>query len=98
MKFTYYTIIGKDVNLRKGHVENVREYAGFDKLTCEKEFLVIVYKNANIPQSTTDSILDYCANNDIRTHVYDEPTTVFLNNLYACSRDVLNCTTSSFLP
>ena len=38
MKFTYYTIIGKDLNLLKGHVQNIKEYAGFDKLECEKEF------------------------------------------------------------
>ena len=82
--FTYYTIIGKDVNLLQGHVENVKEYAGFDKLPCEKEFLVIVYKNSGIPESVTSEILNYCASQDIRTYIYEEPTDSFLDNLYAC--------------
>jgi len=82
MKFTYYTIIGKDLELLKGHVENVKEYAGFDKLTCDKEFLIIVYKNKNIPTNVTDVLLEYCANNGIRTVLYDEPTDSFLDNLY----------------
>lgn len=84
MKFTYYTIIGKDLNLLKGHVENIKNYAGFDKLSCNKEFLIIVYKNKSIATETTESILNYCKDNNIRTYVYEEPTTVFLNNLYAC--------------
>lgn len=82
--FTYYTIIGKDLNLLKGHTKNVKEYAGFDKLTCEKEFLVIVYKNKNIPEYITQEILNWCSENDIRTYVYEEPNDVFLTNLYAC--------------
>ena len=84
MKFTYYTIIGKDLNLLKGHVENVRKYSGFDDLTCDKEFIVVVYKNSKIPETVTNDILSYCVDNDIRTHVYDEPTTSFLDNLYHC--------------
>jgi hypothetical protein len=84
MKFTYYTIIGKDLNLFKGHVENVKTYAGFDRLSCEKEFLVIVYTNSNITIDTTESILNYCEDNNIRTVVYREPATNFLNNLYTC--------------
>jgi len=56
--FTYYTIIGKDLNLLKGHISNVKDYAGFNKLECEKEILVIVYKNKNIPEHITQEILD----------------------------------------
>lgn len=84
MKFTYYTIIGKDLNLLKGHITNIKEYAGFNKLTCEKELLVIVYKNSKIPPAITDSILEYCKSEGIKTFIYDEPTTSFIDNLYAC--------------
>ena len=84
MKFTYYTIIGKDLNLLKGHIQNVKEYAGFNKLTCEKELIVIVYKNDKIPQHITDSILDYCKSENIRVDIYNEPTSVFIENLYYC--------------
>ena len=82
--FTYYTIIGKDLNLLKGHAQNVKEYAGFDRLPYEKEFLVIVYKNSKIPESVTSEILDYCESQDIRTYTYEEPTESFIDNLYAC--------------
>lgn len=84
MTFTYYTIIGRDLDLLKGHVENVKKYAGFDRLPGKKEFLVIVYKNKNIPQKTTNAILAYCKKEKIKTHIYDEPTNVFIKNLYAC--------------
>jgi hypothetical protein len=84
MKFTYYTIIGKDVSLLKSHIENIKGYAGYDKLTCEKELLVIVYTNSRIKPETTAGILEYCKQNNIRTHIYNEPTTNFLDNLYAC--------------
>ena len=82
--FTYYTIIGKDLSLLKGHVENIKEYAAFDRLPCEKEFLIIVYKNKKIPEQVTSEILDYCNSQDLRTHIYEEPTDSFLHNLYAC--------------
>lgn len=82
MKFTYYTIIGKDLDLLRGHVESVKKYAGFDNLDCEKEFLVVVYKNKRIPELVTKSLLEYCADNAIRTVIYDEPTDSFLDNLY----------------
>jgi hypothetical protein len=84
MKFTYYTIIGRDINMLKGHVQNIKEYAGFDRLPCDKEFLVIVYKNQNIPESKTQEILTFCKEQNIRTHVYEEPTSNFIENLYAC--------------
>lgn len=85
MKLTHYTIIGKDINLLKGHVENVKHYAGFDELQCEKEFLVIVYTNPKIPRNVTSDILEYCWEEGLRTVVYDEPEeNSFLENLYAC--------------
>tara|TARA_R100000278_G_scaffold94994_1_gene72521 strand:+ start:326 stop:1120 length:795 start_codon:yes stop_codon:yes gene_type:complete len=82
--FTYYSIIGRDIDLLKGHVENVKNYAGFDRLTCEKEFLMIVYKNSTISDSVTSDILSFCEDNNIKTHVYEEPNNNFLTNLYAC--------------
>jgi len=84
MKFTYYTIIGKDLNLLKGHVKNIKEYAGFDELPCEKEFLIIVYRNSKIPENITNSLIDYCDSEGIRTVIYDEPIDRFIDNLYAC--------------
>ena len=84
MKFTYYTIIGKDLELFKGHVENVKKYAGFDLLDCEKEFITIVYQNATIPKQITKDILNYCEDQNIKSIVYDEPHNIFIDNLYAC--------------
>lgn len=84
MKFTYYTIIGKDLNLLKGHIDNVKNYAGFDELSCEKEILIIIYTNKNIPQSTTDSIISFCEENYLSYHIYNEPHNVFIENLYKC--------------
>ena len=84
MKFTYYTIIGKDLNLLKGHVQNIKGYAGFDALECEKEFIMIVYRNDRIPENITTEILEYCRFQDVRTVIYNEPTTSFIHNLYAC--------------
>lgn len=84
MKFTYYTIIGKNLDLLKGHVKNVKEYAGFNKLTCEKEFIVIIYTNRTISTETTQSLIDYCTLENIKYVMYDEPTNVFIENLYAC--------------
>lgn len=84
MKFTYYTIIGKDKALLEGHVKNVKEYAGFDKLTCEKEFVVIIYRNKNIPDHITNELFNFCTNNNLTVKFYDEPTTSFIDNLYAC--------------
>lgn len=84
MKFTYYTIIGKNLDLLKGHIDNVKNYAGFNKLTCEKELLVIIYTNNNIPKETTNSLIEYCKNEGVRYVIYEEKTNVFINNLYAC--------------
>ena len=83
-EFTYYTIIGKDLNLFKGHVENIKKYAGFDKLNCKKSFNVIVYKNEKIKPEVTESILDYCKSQDITPIIYNEPNRPFIDNLYAC--------------
>ena len=84
MKFTYYTIIGKDTNMLRGHIQNIKEYAGFDKLTCDKEFVVIVYKNSRIPEDKTKELIDICTANNITTCIYEEKTNVFIDNLYAC--------------
>ena len=70
--FSYYTIIGKDLNLFKGHIDNVKKYAGFDKLQCDKELITIVYKNKNIPEEVTSEILEYCDNEEISTFLYEE--------------------------
>ncbi|MFB5628743.1 MAG: hypothetical protein ACE5RF_03850 [Nitrosarchaeum sp.] len=83
-EFTYYTIIGKDLDLFKGHVENVKNYAGFNKLPCEKNFNVIIYRNNKIKKETTDSILKYCKEENITPIIYDEPGNSFIENLYAC--------------
>lgn len=83
--FTYYTIIGKDLNLLKGHVENVKHHAGFDRLECPKEFIVVIYTNSSIAPSTTQSITEYCEANGLRTVYYNEPPSLdFLHNLYNC--------------
>lgn len=83
-EFTYYTIIGKDRELFKNHVDNIKNYAGFDKLPCKKNFNVIVYKNSKIKKETTDSILKFCQEQNIASFIYDEPTNSFIDNLYAC--------------
>ena len=68
----------------RGHIDNVKNHAGFDKIECEKELLVIIYKNRNIPDSTTKEILDYCDSEGISTFLYQEKTDNFLTNLYDC--------------
>ena len=84
MKFTYYTIIGRDPSLLEGHLKNVTEYAGFNDLKCDKKLLVIVYTNSSIPQTTTDEVLTICEKYGAETVLYPEPTSSFINNLYAC--------------
>lgn len=84
MKFTYYTIIGKDPYLIKGHLNNIRFHAGFDQLDCPKQIIVVVYKNSKIPKEITEEILDICTQNNAKIVIYDEPTTNFLDNLYRC--------------
>ena len=83
-RFSYYTIIGKDPNLLKGHIKNVKEHAGFDKLPCETEFIAIIYANSKIPGATTNTLINICQENNVTFHIYNEPTNDFLSNLYAC--------------
>lgn len=84
MKFTYYTIIGKNPELLQGHIENTKFHAGFDRLSCEKEFICIVYTNPSIPKETTSKILDICKKYDVRSVLFEEKTNNFLHNLYSC--------------
>jgi len=84
MKFTYYTIIGKNPMMIKNHLYNIKSNAGFDNLECEKELIVIVYKNKNIKEETTNDILKICKEYGARTEIYNEPTEDFLTNLYDC--------------
>jgi len=82
--FTYYTIIGRDPSLLEGHLENVTKYAGFDKLTCQKKLLVIIYKNPSIEKGTTDTIIEICGKYGAEYVMYEEPHSIFIENLYAC--------------
>ncbi len=84
MKFTYYTIIGKDVEMLRGHVKNIKTHAGFDKLACDKEFIVIIYTNPKINSKITDELIDICTENNITYYLYKEPDDNFLTNLYNC--------------
>ena len=85
MKFTYYTIIGRDLFMIDKHLDNVVNYAGFNKLTCDKELLVIQYVNNNISIETQNSITNLCINKyGARVEFYNEPNNIFLTNLYAC--------------
>lgn len=84
-RFTYYTIIGKDVELLLGHINNIKRHAGFDELPCEKEFIVIVYTNDSIPKEVTEAMVELCKKHNIITHIYEEPKHhSWLENLYAC--------------
>ena len=82
--FTYYTIIGRDPDLLQGHLENITNYAGFDKLSCEKKLLVIIYKNPSIDPATTDIIKETCRRYGAEYVIYEEPHSIFIENLYAC--------------
>lgn len=84
MKFTHYTIIGKDPNMIKGHLNNVVHHAGFERLNAPKEIIVIVYRNPNISQEITTEICKICSSYGARVEFYDELNHGFLNNLYAC--------------
>tara|TARA_R110000744_G_scaffold40688_4_gene92313 strand:+ start:219 stop:1013 length:795 start_codon:yes stop_codon:yes gene_type:complete len=84
MNFTYYTIIGKDPILLEGHLHNITEYAGFNKLTCKKKLLVIVYTNSSIPVETTNKITEICKKYGAEIVEYPEPNNIFIQNLYAC--------------
>lgn len=82
--FTYYTIIGRDSNLLEHHLDNITNYAGFNSLECKKRLLVIIYKNSNILESTTDKIIEICAKYKAGYSIYEEPSSNFLKNLYYC--------------
>jgi hypothetical protein len=85
MKFTSSVIIGKDVDMIRGHLYNVKVHAGFDKLSCDKEILVIVYRNPSIPVIVTDEIISVCEQNGAKVHIYDEvPGRRFVDYLYDC--------------
>src|SRR3990172_7305701 len=84
MKFTYYTIIGKDPDMLSGHISNIRAHAGFDRLRRDKEFIVIIYSNNKINKGTTSHLVDICKANGVRPVIYQEPTSNWLDNLYAC--------------
>lgn len=82
--FTYYTIIGRDPELLEGHLKNITDYAGFNRLECEKRLLVIVYRNGNIPKQITDRICQICNEYGAVARIYNEPDSNFITNLYAC--------------
>jgi hypothetical protein len=84
MKFTYYTIIGRNIDLLKGHIDNVKNYAGFNEMNCNKEILIIIYKNNKIHENTTNEIINYCKKEELKYYVYEEKTNNFLINLYNC--------------
>lgn len=85
MKFTYYTIIGRDPELLDGHFDNVVNYAGFNKLTCDKELLLIIYKNSFIDTSVTEKIIKLSKKYFANYVIYEEPQeNNFIQNLYAC--------------
>jgi hypothetical protein len=85
MKLTLSTIIGRDVGMIDGFLKHSKGYAGFDQLDCEKEIVVIVYRNSRIGTNITDEILDTISSYGARAVIYDEPAqNNFLENLYAC--------------
>lgn len=84
MKFTHYTIIGKNPAMIKGHLDNVVHHAGFERMDCDKELVTIVYRNPNISKEITTEICDICSSFGSRVEFFDEPDNVFLTNLYAC--------------
>jgi hypothetical protein len=85
MKFSYYTIIGKDADMIRGHLSNVVHHAGYERMECDKELIIVVYRNANIPKEVTEEISDVCTSYGAKIVYFDEPPgSTFLDNLYAC--------------
>ncbi len=84
MKFTYYTIIGRNSLLLDGHLSNINEHAGFARMDCDKEIIVVVYRNKSIPKKITNSILSICEKHNARPVIHDEVHDSFIHNLYAC--------------
>lgn len=84
MKFTHYTIIGKNPQMIEGHLNNFVHHAGYDRMDCNKEIVIIVYRNPNIIKEITTEICDICSSYGARIEFYDEPDNNFLQNLYNC--------------
>lgn len=81
--FTYYTIIGKSPAMIDAHLDNVCNYAGFNKIPeDDRELLVIVFRNDKT--NKTDEIVEVVHKWGGRVEFYDEPHDNFLLNLYAC--------------
>lgn len=81
--FDYYTIIGRDPELFRGHVENTLKNAGLGR--DHWDFHVLVYTNGLIPQETTDEIIAICESNDIHWYLHPEdPSQPFIKRLYDC--------------
>lgn len=77
---TYYTVIGKNLDLIKSHLDNVYNYAGFWKVK-EKEVLVVQYHNEST-SSVEDRITTYLENNVDRVVHQVENKGSFIENLY----------------
>lgn len=81
--FDYYTIIGRDPLLFKGHVSNTLRNAGLTRDLWD--FHVLVYTSDKISQNTTDEIISICEANDIHWYLHPEdPAESFISRLYAC--------------
>jgi len=79
--FDYYTIIGRDPGLFRGHVGNTLKNAGLSRDLWD--FYVIIYHNENIPQEITDELVAICEENDIHYVLHHEdPSVPFINRLY----------------
>lgn len=79
----YYTIIGRDPGIFRGHVKNTLHNAGLDRDLWT--FNVIVYHNDRIAQDTTDEIISICDENDINYHLhFEDPSKSFIQRLYDC--------------
>jgi hypothetical protein len=80
---TYYTIIGRNLELFKWHYNNVCYHGGLKNLP-QNEFLVIIYTNPSIDKQTTDSIVKFCDENEISYYIHEEVRDNFIENLYDC--------------
>ncbi len=81
--FDYYTIIGRNPALFRGHVENTLRNAGLPR--DKWDFHVMVYVNNKIPKETTEEIISICEENDIHFYLHPEdPTKSFIHRLYGC--------------
>jgi len=59
-------------------------HAGFGLLTCEKELVVIIYRNGKIDPRISRELEEICHQWKARPVFYDEPSDRFIDNLYAC--------------